>query len=102
MWFAFSRRRKLLHELWNHNELGPLVEMIRKTPPILLCAFLLASQAAAGSRLLNYENRVVRAAEQIERIKADPEYSEEGIAFIKQRLPRSEKIDFEGHEVSVE
>jgi Domain of unknown function (DUF4129) len=67
-----------------------------------LCVFLIAVEAAAGSRLLNYENRVVSAAEQIERIKADPEYSDEGIAFIKQRLPRSEKINFEGREVTVD
>ena len=76
--------------------------MIRKTPPILLCAFLLASQAAAGSRLLNYENRVVRAAEQIERIKADREYGDEGIVYIKRLLPKSEQIEFDGREVSVD
>src|ERR1041384_1103546 len=34
-------------------------------------------EAAAAGRLLTYENRVVRAAEQIERIKTDSAYSRE-------------------------
>ncbi|HKA21809.1 MAG TPA: DUF4129 domain-containing protein [Blastocatellia bacterium] len=69
----------------------------------LLCLLLLASEAAAGSRLLNYENRVVRAAEQIERIKTDREYGEEAIIYIKKELlPRSEQIEFEGNTVTVD
>jgi len=75
--------------------------MTRALAPIL-CFVLLAADAAASSRLLNYENRVVRAAEQIERIKADREYGEEGINHIKGLLPRSEQIDFEGQVVSVD
>ena len=76
---------------------------MRKALTTLLCFLLLAAEAAAGSRLLNYENRVVRAAEQIERIKADREYGdEEVINYIKRLLPRSEEIDFEGREVTVD
>ena len=76
---------------------------MRKTLTTLLCFLLPAGEAAAGSRLLNYENRVVRAAEQIERIKSDREYGEEGINYIKTSLlPRSEQIDFEGRVVTVD
>ena len=75
---------------------------MQKVGATLLFVFLLAAEASAGSRLLNYENRVVRAAEQIERIKADREYSEDGITYIKRLLPRSEEIDFEGRAVSVD
>jgi hypothetical protein len=67
-----------------------------------LLALVLAAEASAAAPLLNYENRVVRAAEQIERIKADKDYSEEGVSYIKRLLPRSEHIEFEGREVSVE
>jgi len=75
---------------------------MRKALTTPLCFLLLAAEGAAGSRLLNYENRVVSAAEQIERIRADREYGEEGINFIKHRLPRSEQIDFEGRTVTVD
>jgi hypothetical protein len=44
----------------------------------------------------------VRAAEQIERIKTDEDYNEEGISYIKRLLPRSEQIDFEGRETPVD
>lgn len=64
----------------------------------LLLTLLLAAQGSAAATLLNYEHRVVRAAEQIERIKADKEYNEEGISYIKRLLPRSEQIEFEGRE----
>ena len=68
----------------------------------LLLMIALAAGASGASKLLNYENRVVRAAEQIERIKADQEYGEEGINYIKRLLPRSEQIQFEGREVAVD
>jgi len=75
--------------------------MSKLTTTLALVLFL-AVEAAAASRLLNYESRVVRAAEQIERIKADRDYGEEGIDYIKRLLPRTEKIEFEGQEVSVD
>lgn len=52
--------------------------------------------------MLNYEHSVVRAAEQIERIKADREYGEEGISYIKRLLPKSEQIEFEGRDTRVD
>ena len=69
---------------------------------ILLVAFILVAEAAAAAPLLNYENRVVRAAEQIRRIKADTGYTEEGVSHIKELLPRSEQIEFEGREIRVD
>jgi Domain of unknown function (DUF4129) len=68
----------------------------------LLLALILAAEAAAAAPLLIYENRVVRAAEQIERVKADKDYSEEGVSYIKRLLPRSEQIEFEGRQMSVD
>jgi uncharacterized protein DUF4129 len=69
---------------------------------ILLLTLLLAAEAEAAAKLLNYENRVVRAAEQVERIKADREYAEEGIIYIKRLLPRVEQIEFDDHTVNVD
>ena len=67
-----------------------------------LLILLIAVEATAAARLLNYENRVVRAAEQIERIKTDKDYSEEGVSYIKHLLPRREPIEIEGREVQVD
>jgi len=78
-----------------------LTQMVRLTPSILLALFV-AAQASAASRLLNYETRVVRAAEQIERIKSDKDYGEEGTSYIKRLLPKSEQIEFERREVTVD
>lgn len=70
---------------------------------LALMTLLLPAEAAAAAKLLNYENRVVSAAEQIERIKADRDYAEDGISYIKTRLlPKSERIEFEGSEVAVD
>lgn len=69
---------------------------------ILVLMVVLATEGSAASTLLNYEQRVVRAAEQIERIKADPEYKEEGINYIKRLLPRTEQIEFDGRLVTVD
>ncbi|MEK6324615.1 MAG: DUF4129 domain-containing protein [Acidobacteriota bacterium] len=67
-----------------------------------LLTLLFAAEATAAASLLNYEHRVVRAAEQIERIKADKDYGEEGITDIKRLLPRSEQIEVDGREVSID
>ena len=68
----------------------------------LILMLLLAADISVAATLLNYEHRVVRAAEQIERIKADKEYDEEGISYIKRLLPRSEQVEFEGRETQVD
>ncbi len=68
----------------------------------LILTLLLAAEGSAAATLLNYEHRVLRAVEQIERIKTDKEYSEEGVSDIKRLLPRSEQIEFEGRETPVD
>lgn len=73
-----------------------------KLATIMLVTAVLAVEASAAARLLNYEARVVRAAEQIERIKTDKDYSEEGVSYIKRLLPRSEEIEFESREMSTD
>ena len=69
---------------------------------IILLTVFVAIDGFAASTLLNYEHRMVRAAEQIERIKADEDYSEEGVSYIRRLLPRSEQIEFEGRETAVD
>jgi hypothetical protein len=68
----------------------------------ILVVGLMSAQAGYAASLLAYENRVVRAAEQIERIKSDSEYAEEGIGYIKRLLPRSERVDWDRREVTVD
>ncbi len=78
-----------------------LQEMIKPGLTFLLI-MLTAIECSAAAPLLNYENRVVRAAEQIERIKVDRDYKDEGVSYIKHLLPRTESIEVEGAEVSVD
>lgn len=59
---------------------------------ILAVTLLLAKAAQAQSSLLNYEHRVVRAAEQIARIRADSDYAEEGLPYIKRLVPKTEDV----------
>jgi hypothetical protein len=67
-----------------------------------LLVMVLGVHSAAAASLLNYEHRVVRAAEQIERIKADKDYGEEGISYIRRLLPRSEQVEWDRREVVVD
>lgn len=60
-----------------------------------------AVDALAASSLLDYENRVARAAEQVERIRTDAAYVEEGIESIKTLLPRAEQVEVKGRTVDV-
>jgi hypothetical protein len=53
---------------------------------------ILIAEASAASSLLDYEKRVARAAEQMERIRADEDYSEEGLSYVKKLLPASEQV----------
>jgi hypothetical protein len=68
----------------------------------LLIIILAASHARAAATLLDYENRVFRAAEQVERIKADAEYSEEGIEHIQELLPNSETVYMNSQMIKVD
>ena len=67
-----------------------------------MISLAMAGAASGAARLLNYENRVVRAAEQVARIKADGKYSEEGVSYIKKLLPKTEQIEVEGRVVTVD
>lgn len=69
---------------------------------ILVITLALSGVASGASRLLNYESRVVRAAEQVARIRTDKGYSEEGVSYIKELLPRSEQIEVEDGVVAVD
>lgn len=73
-----------------------------KTVQISLLILLASIEGLAAGKLLFYENRVVRAAEQIERIKTDRDYSVEGVGYIRRLLPRTEQVEFEGREISVD
>ena len=73
-----------------------------KRPLLISMTLLLLAQASVAATLRNYENRVTRAAEQIERIKTDPEYGEQGLETIRELLPRSEKIERDGKSSSVD
>jgi Domain of unknown function (DUF4129) len=75
---------------------------VKKVFAILIITPVLSLVAWGASRLLNYENRVVRAAEQIARIRTDQEYGEEGVSYIKKLLPRTEQIEVEGGAVTVD
>src|SRR5262249_20976485 len=63
---------------------------------------LAVQTALAQSSLLNYEHRIVRAAEQVARIKADREYAVEGVTYIKTLIPTSEQIQTPNGQVAVD
>ncbi|HET9530942.1 MAG TPA: DUF4129 domain-containing protein [Blastocatellia bacterium] len=75
---------------------------MKKALTILLIVTALEVGALAEITLLAYGQRVVRAAEQIDRIKADRQYSDEGVASIKELLPRSEEVKVESGTVVVD
>jgi hypothetical protein len=62
----------------------------------------LVGESAGAATLLNYEARVVRAAEQVKRIRADSFYEEEGVRTIRRLLPESEQVQVEGSAVTVD
>jgi hypothetical protein len=59
---------------------------------ITFLMFLAAAEAGAATSLLDYEKRVARAAEQLERIRTDEDYSEEGLSYVKKLLPATESV----------
>lgn len=65
--------------------------MKRSFTTILL--ILLMVETSAAKNLLDYEKRVARGTEQIQRIKTDESYSEEGISYVKKLLPATEQIE---------
>lgn len=69
---------------------------------MFLINLALSGVASGASGLLDYESRVVRAAEQLARIRTDQDYSEEGVSYIKRLLPGSEQIKVEDGIVAVD
>ncbi|HVF91853.1 MAG TPA: DUF4129 domain-containing protein [Blastocatellia bacterium] len=67
-----------------------------------LVVLFTAPFANGASTLLDYEKRVFRAAEQVERIKTDRAYEEEGLAHIRNLVPAVESVSFDGESVSVD
>jgi TolA-binding protein len=65
-------------------------------------AVLLLAAMASADTLRHYENRVTRAREQVERIKTDANYSEQGVETIRELLPRTERIEHEGQSLDVD
>lgn len=67
-----------------------------------LLIFLALANSYAAANLLDYEKRVARATEQIERIMTDEVYSEEGLSYVKKLLPVSEQVESKGKIVEVD
>jgi hypothetical protein len=63
---------------------------------------LLISQAMAAAPLLDYEKRVARATEQINRINTDENYLEEGVSYVKKLLPQTETVELKERTVDVD
>jgi len=58
---------------------------------------LIIADASGATKLRDYENRVKRAIEQVERIKTDQaEYEDQGLETIRTLLPRFADIEIEG------
>jgi hypothetical protein len=71
--------------------------MKRRLLPTLFFILLGFANASGAIRLRDYENRIRRAVEQVERIKTDPlEYKEQGLEAIRTLVPRFEEIEVEG------
>jgi len=75
---------------------------MRRLLSALVLLFLACACALAADTLLQYEHRVKRAAEQVERIKKDRSYAREGIPYIRELLPKYEQVDYQGQLVTVD
>lgn len=75
---------------------------MKKIVAAMLVVFLASAETRAATTLLDYENRVFRAAEQVERIKTDADYAEEGMAYIRELLPNSETVLMNGQTIKVD
>src|SRR5215831_113503 len=75
---------------------------MREASVALMLILVLCNGAAAADTLLQYEHRVKRATEQIERIKKDKPYTGEAISYVKELLPKYEQVDYNGQIVTVD
>ena len=67
-----------------------------------LVVFPLVLGAAQAATVLDYEKRVFRAVEQIERIKKDVVYAEEGVGYVRKLLPATETVETDGRQITVD
>jgi hypothetical protein len=72
------------------------------TLSILLLIAALSDRALCATTALAYGQRIIRATEQIERIKTDEGYGEEGVGYIKQLLPINEEVETGSGTISVD
>jgi len=79
-----------------------MTDRMTKVTAALFIIFVAAGESLAAASLLNYESRVVRATEQVKRIRTDAVYEEEGISTIRSLLPHSEEVKVEGRTVTVD
>jgi Domain of unknown function (DUF4129) len=64
---------------------------------------LLIASAAVGADLKDYRNRVAEATRQVRGLlKGESEETEETVRQVKESLPRSETVDFEGQTITVD
>ena len=71
--------------------------MKRRLLLTLMLILLIFANASGAIKLRDYENRVRRAIEQVERIKTDQsEYEDQGLETIRTLLPRSVEVEIEG------
>jgi hypothetical protein len=75
---------------------------MRKFVAANLLIFFFVAHAVAASTLLNYQIRIHRAVEQLDRVIKDDAYREEGIIAIKSLLPAIEQVEMDGREVKVD
>ncbi|HKG20873.1 MAG TPA: DUF4129 domain-containing protein [Blastocatellia bacterium] len=85
-----------------HIRCRPVAGLGRFGIAAALVILFTARFANGASTLLDYEKRVFRAAEQVERIKTDRAYEEEGLAHIRNLVPAVESVSFDGEVVPVD
>ena len=67
----------------------------------LLVVLLLAANALAASSLLDYQQRVSRAGEELERMRHSSA-GDNNIGYIKSLIPRSEQVEMQGQTIPVD
>src|SRR5215831_19313471 len=77
------------------------MRIIRFVTSLLLVVFA-AQLAFGGTPIRDYEARVKRAAEEVERIRRDSDYDEEGLDAIRRLVSRYEQVDAGGQTITVD
>jgi len=77
------------------------MRIIRFVTSLLLVVFA-AQLAFGGTPIRDYEARVKREAEEVERIRRDSDYDEEGLDAIKRLVSRYEQVDAGGQTITTD